>query len=130
MQRNTLQRELVLDAVCALRNHPTPEQVYDYLAQKYPSISRSTVYRNLNVLCRNGQLQRVEVPNAADHVDQTTRPHYHMVCRECSGVFDVDAEFSDVFQKNIGSRNGYLIDGCYVIYTGICSDCFKKEKNK
>ncbi|NMP38396.1 MAG: transcriptional repressor [Clostridiales bacterium] len=127
MQRNTLQRELVLDAVCSLKNHPTPEQVYDYLSERYPSISRSTVYRNINILCQNGQLLRVEVPNAADHVDQTTRPHYHMVCHGCSRVFDVDSDISAPLSNGIGSRNGFRIDGCYVIYTGLCPECLKKQ---
>ena len=46
-QRNTRQRQLVLDAVRSRRDHPTAEQIYQSVHQVDAHVSRGTVYRNL-----------------------------------------------------------------------------------
>lgn len=51
-QRNTRQRQLVLDEVRSRRDHPTAEQIFQNVHALDPHISRGTVYRNLNLLCR------------------------------------------------------------------------------
>ena len=48
--RQTVQRSLVLEAVRASNDHPTAIDVFETVRGKHPSISRATVYRNLNVL--------------------------------------------------------------------------------
>ena len=55
-QRNTFQRTVTLDAVHTLANHPTADDVYNFVHEKYPQISRTTVYRNLNKLCDSNDL--------------------------------------------------------------------------
>ena len=50
-QRNTRQRQLVLDVVRGRRDHPTAEQIYQSVREQDAHVSRGTVYRNLNLLC-------------------------------------------------------------------------------
>ena len=50
MKRNTIHKEIILNAVNELACHVTSETVYDYIHEKYPHISKSTVYRNLRSL--------------------------------------------------------------------------------
>ena len=69
--RNTIQRDLVLQAVLDLKNHPTPEEVYEHIRKQHPTISKGTVYRNLNVLVDKGLLLKVDVPDSANRVDHT-----------------------------------------------------------
>ena len=52
-QRNTRQRQLVLDVVRGRRDHPTAEQIYQSVREQDAHVSRGTVYRNLNLLCDN-----------------------------------------------------------------------------
>ena len=80
MKRRTIQRALVLSAVMELNDHPTAEEVYRYAAQRTPTISRGTVYRNLSQLADEGTISRIPVPNAPDRFDSATGPHYHLVC--------------------------------------------------
>ena len=49
-QRNTRQRQLVLDVVRGRRDHPTAEQIYQSVREQDAHVSRGTVYRNLNLL--------------------------------------------------------------------------------
>ena len=49
-KRNTIQKELVLNAVTKMHRHVTADEVYDYIKKDYPSIGKGTVYRNLSIL--------------------------------------------------------------------------------
>ena len=42
-KRNTIQKQLVLEAVAQLHNHPTAEQVYAQVVKAHPTISKATV---------------------------------------------------------------------------------------
>ena len=48
--RYSKQRELVMQTVERLCDHPTAEEIYDKAAQECPNLSLGTVYRNLNSL--------------------------------------------------------------------------------
>ena len=52
-RRNTIQKQLVLEAVAQLHNHPTAEQVYAQVVKEHPTISKATVYRNLEMCIRD-----------------------------------------------------------------------------
>ena len=64
-QRNTRQRQLVLDEVRSRRDHPTAEQIFQNVHALDPHISRGTVYRNLNLLCDNQEIFRVVMSDCA-----------------------------------------------------------------
>ena len=49
--RLTPQRQLILEAVRQAETHVTPEQVYDRVHRRQPTISRATLYRTLDFLC-------------------------------------------------------------------------------
>lgn len=121
-RRNTIQRDLVLDAVKALANHPTPEQVYDCVSARFPGISKSTVYRNLNILCDGGVLLRIPVPGAAERVDHNISPHYHAVCRRCGKVFDIRVAALDL-PANLPDSGDFEVEDVRIIFTGICANC-------
>ena len=87
--RNTIQRQIVLQAVNQMHNHPTADAIYAVIAAQHPTISKATVYRNLNQLAAQGEILRVPVPTGADHFDFNIKPHYHVRCTKCGGVFDV-----------------------------------------
>ena len=68
-KRTTIQKKLVLDAVLRLADHPTAEQVYAEVVKEHPTVSKATVYRNLNGLVEAGRVRRVSVPGQADRFD-------------------------------------------------------------
>ena len=70
-QRNTRQRQLVLDVVRGRRDHPTAEQIYQSVREQDAHVSRGTVYRNLNLLCDNREIYRVVMSNS-DRFDLRT----------------------------------------------------------
>lgn len=123
IQRKTIQLSLVLDTVKELKCHPTADEVYDTISKEHPTVSRTTVYRNLQRLCETGDIQKIEVPDAADRFDITTYSHYHVKCTKCSKVADVDMEYIADIKNKITDSYGFEINGYELIFKGLCPDC-------
>lgn len=121
--RNTIQRTLVLKAVQNMHNHPTAEEIYAHVARRHPSVSRGTVYRNLNVLAQQGQIRRVSHLNAADRFDFQLEPHHHFRCRACGGVFDVQLPGDGELLANASADGNFLFEGFDLVFNGLCPHC-------
>lgn len=125
--RNTVQRDLVLQTVRSMTCHPTAEQVYQVIVQKHPTVSKGTVYRNLSLLAQIGLIRRVEVPNSADRFDFQMQKHYHILCKRCSRVYDVDMAYLDDIGDHIRDMHGFSIDEHDIAFKGVCPHCREKE---
>ena len=53
-QRQTKQKQIIYDALKAL-DHPTATEVYGYVHDTYPTVSRATVFRVLSGFALNGR---------------------------------------------------------------------------
>ena len=73
--RYSKQRELVMQTVQNLCDHPTAEEIYDAAVKECPGLSLGTVYRNLNSLVDAGRVRRVSIPGKADRFDHTLPWH-------------------------------------------------------
>lgn len=89
-RRNTIQKQLVLEAVAQLHNHPTAEQVYAQVVKEHPTISKATVYRNLASLSEDGRLRHLPMPAGADRFDHRLDEHAHIECMACGRLDDVE----------------------------------------
>ena len=118
-KRNTLQKEIILSTVRSMHNHPSAEEIYDAVTGQYPGISKGTVYRNLSQMADNGDIRRVEVPNAPDRFDFNLDRHEHLKCRICGRVYDVN-----VAPPPMPDENDLVdVEGYCLIYHGICNNC-------
>ena len=59
-RRNTIQKDLVRNAVYEMRRHVTANEVYEFVKEVYPTIGKGTVYRNLDILVEEGALRRLK----------------------------------------------------------------------
>ena len=129
MKRRTIQRTLVLSAVMESNDHPTAEEVYRYAAQRTPTISRGTVYRNLSQLAEEGLISRIPIPNAPDRFDSATRPHYHLVCRECGRFVDAPLPYQEAMDGKVAQASGWECDFHHIIFQGRCTQCIHPISN-
>ena len=125
MKRNTIQCSLVFDAVKKLQCHATADEVYEEIAKDHPTISRGTVYRNLQRLCEMGEIRRREVPGGADRFDHRCDDHYHVRCTKCGRVFDVDMEYLPNLENSIRDAHGFQFTGHDIVFRGVCPACGK-----
>ena len=123
MRRNTIQRTLTLEAVRKLHNHPTADEVYETVSAEHPTISRGTIYRNLNQLSEDGEIQILRVSDGADRFDHRPQPHYHVRCISCGRVFDVDMEYLPDLENSIRNSHGFRFLGYDLMFKGICPSC-------
>ena len=128
-KRNTVQKEIVFEVFDGMKNHPSATMVYEAVHEKYPSISRATVFRLLAEAAKEGSVYRIKLTEADDRFDFTIKKHYHIVCRECGAVADVETDFdgSLLVEKTKGYEN-FLVEDCHLEFGGICERC--REKNK
>lgn len=130
-QRNTVQQKIITGQLAKLHgSHPTADEVYQSMKDEYPSISRATVYRNLNKMSDNGQALKVRVSSGADHFDDTLRPHYHVVCAKCGRVDDVEVDLPSSVTESLDKATapGFTITGYELLFCGLCSACAQERQ--
>ena len=127
-RRNTIQKALILRAVCELKRHLTADEVYEFVKRDHPSIGKGTVYRNLAILTEEGAIRKVEVPDGSDRFDFTLKNHYHVRCVKCGEVFDVDMDEIPDLQKKIHDTHGMEFLTYDIFFKGICPECRAQEK--
>lgn len=126
VQRNTKQRSLVLEVVREHRDHPTAEQIYNDVHERNAKVSRATVYRNLNLLDDNGEIQQVAAP-VANRFDLRCDPHYHMMCVRCGSVVDAPLEYQKAYDELVAKSSGFQVVSHQTLFKGICPNCQEKE---
>ncbi|BDF59219.1 transcriptional repressor [Christensenellaceae bacterium] len=125
--RNTFQKSIILEQVQRL-HHPTADEVYGAVARIHPAISKATVYRNLGNMERRGLIARVKVPDGADRFDKTLEKHYHIKCRECGKIYDVDMPYLEGLEEQVTDKHGFDIDAHEIVFVGVCPDCKIKKR--
>ena len=75
MTRNTVQRQIILEAIQNMDTHPTVEEVFLQIHKTHPTISKATIYRNLRLLAGRGEIRQVSLPDEADRFDKRTGQH-------------------------------------------------------
>lgn len=101
----TPQRTFVLKAIYSLNNHPTAEQIIDYIKQHYPNVSTGTVYNVLDTLVKSELVRKVKTEKDIMRYDGIIENHHHLYCIECDYIDDyinpeLDALLNEYFTKN------------------------------
>ena len=126
VKRNTIQRQLIVNAIHELHKHPTVDDIYSYIAEKYPGISKGTVYRNINLLVEEGLLIRLISPGVADRFDSGVHKHYHIYCRGCGSLTDAPIRYYNELDKALADATDFQIDNHHIVFNGLCPECRKK----
>lgn len=119
--RYSKQRELVMQQVETLRDHPTAEEIYQHALKECPGLSLGTVYRNLNSLVEAGRVRRVSIPGQPDRFDHTLPWHGHLYCTRCGSVTDLAMD-SDAIRRLLAGRRVQVTD-CALTLIGLCEGC-------
>lgn len=127
MNNYSRQRELVLQIIKNTRIHPTAEEVYNMVQLVDNKISKSTVYRNINILVDNKIIKKITMSNGPDRFDYLHEPHHHAICTICGKVFDFCYDFDkEKVSKIVKSQTGIDTDVNCISINGICNNCKSK----
>ncbi len=129
MNNYSKQREAILDVIKQNPIHPTAEGIYQLVSKKEPQISKSTVYRNINILVELGEIQKLNMTIGPDRYDYIYKEHSHIICEKCGKISDFYYNFNKKSISNeILKQIGNYMDVSSITVYGICEDC--KSKNK
>ena len=92
MIKHSRQRDCIRDFLANRCDHPTAETVYLNVRKEFPNISLGTVYRNLSLLTKLGEIRKLSTGIGPDRFDGNISPHYHIFCTECGNVLDLEIE--------------------------------------
>ena len=120
--RETKQRQIVLEAVQAHRDHPCAEQIYEDVCKVDDKISCGTVCRNLGRLTADGQICHVRVPGT-DRYDSRTDMHNHLNCMQCGTAVDAPLDYRTKIDTTVAGMTGRQINRHRIIVEGLCSKC-------
>jgi Fur family transcriptional regulator, peroxide stress response regulator len=100
----TPQRIAILEAIIRLNNHPTAENIIDYIRKNHPNIATATVYKVLDALIENELISKVKTDKDIMRYDAIIERHHHLYSAESERIEDYfDAELNELignyFQK-------------------------------
>ena len=93
--RVTPQRIAILGAIIKLDNHPTAENIIEYIKKNHPNISVGTVYKVLDSFVENSLLKKVKTESGIMRYDPLLANHHHLYCEETDRIEDFEDEKLD-----------------------------------
>jgi len=96
----TPQRIAILEAIVKLNNHPTAENIIDYIRNNHPNIATATVYKVLDALVENELINKVKTERDVMRYDAVMESHHHLYCSQSDRIEDfVDSELNEIIEK-------------------------------
>lgn len=119
----TPQRLAVLEYLDGNTSHPSAEDVYKAVAEKFSTMSFATVYNTLETLKQHGKLTELTSDPYKKRFDPATEPHHHLICTVCRRIVDVHQSY----KLSVPDRetSGFEITGSRIEFYGICPSCRK-----
>ena len=124
----TPQRQAIMRALTARRDHPTADQLYDDLSSQMPGMSRTTVYRVLETFVNLGLVRKVDSRASKAHFDADVSRHPHLVCLGCGKVCDFQDRDFGLLRPPTMTDDGFEIVDYSVTLVGYCRQCRHHEK--
>ena len=96
----TPQRIAILEAIIKLNNHPTADNIIDYIRNNHPNIATATVYKVLDALVSKELIKRVKTEKDIMRYDAILDKHHHLYCSESDRIEDYyDEELNNLLEK-------------------------------
>ncbi len=124
------QRECILAYLRSTKSHPTAETIFHQVREVCPSISQGTVYRNLKLLTDLGEIQRLTCGDESEHYDANAQMHYHLFCKSCGAVVDID--MPPMVELDMLARRYYggEIESHSTLFYGKCEKCSEGSRGE
>lgn len=132
ISRMTRQKKIILEEIKKHHGHPTADELHDKVRKRLPQISLATVYRNLEIMAKAGQISKLESRGRQKRFDWETSPHDHIHCLQCQKIDNIDTT-DNVDITLPGNKDcGYKVFGHRFEFFGLCPECtvFSKINNK
>lgn len=129
MERQTRQKQAVLQAIAASGQTLSASEIQTKAAAEVPSLNLSTVYRQLKALQDDAQVVRVDLPGQAPRFEAVCRApqarshahhHHHFHCTRCERVFPIHACPGGMQAL---APKGFRVESHDLTLHGCCAEC-------
>ncbi len=121
----TPQRIEIIKFLSSTKSHPSAEDVYKFIKEKFPTISFATVYNTLITLKNTGDIKELSIDPERKRFDMDLTPHDHFFCRKCKRVYDI-YDLLRGYKIKIEEIDEHQVEEISLYYTGVCRDCKNK----
>ena len=124
----TPQRHAILEALYDLNNHPTAENITEYIRKTHPGVATGTVYHVLDALVQNGLVQKVKTDKDVMRYEATMANHHHIYNARTERIEDYfDKELDELLQVYFQKKKlpNFKIDKITLQINGAFIDDFK-----
>ncbi|SDJ12160.1 peroxide-responsive transcriptional repressor PerR [Natribacillus halophilus] len=125
--RMTPQRHAILEFLFETMTHPTADDIYKALEEKFPNMSVATVYNNLRVFKEVGIVNELPYGDSSSRFDAVTDNHYHIICKECGTIVDFHYPVLDEVETLAEHVTNFQVDSHRMEIYGKCPACVSKE---
>jgi len=102
------------------------EDVQKIISKKFPTLSLSTIYRNLNEMLQKDIVSEVKIANKKDYFELKKDKHVHLVCQNCGKIEDFEITTDDI-SRQIELRTGDKVLDATLCFDVICKDCLSAK---
>jgi Fur family ferric uptake transcriptional regulator len=132
--RLTTERRIIVEEVFAHHEHFVADELEKRLSQRNDSrrVSRSTVYRMLDLLQKSGLLRKVARTGDKDvyEHDYGYPQHDHLICHECGSLTEFQNDEISRILEEVASGEGFRMDGHRLEVYGLCARCRRPPKRR
>lgn len=125
----TPQRLAVLEALDKLKNHPTADDIKEYVILYHPNIATGTIYKTLETFVGKGIIKKVKTEKDVMRYDAILENHHHLYCEESELIEDYFDEELNMMLENYFNKKkipNFEIKEIRLQINGI----FKRKKNQ
>jgi len=128
-RRSTEQRELIREILEHADKHLDADEIYQQARQRLPSISLSTVYRNLKLFKETGLVEEHQFGSRRYYEPAPQVKHHHLVCLGCGRVFKFECPSTERLKSKITREEGFKVTDAEVRLAGYCPECQQRFSN-
>lgn len=123
-ERLTIQRRMVIDALCAEGAHLAVQDIQQRLGADGCEVSETTVYRIVQWLKDLGLVSQTDLGrNGVVYQIMGDHPHHHLVCLNCGHVIDVDDTLLETLRSTLRRDYDFEPRIDHMAIFGVCGAC-------
>ncbi len=120
MRRETQQRNAIHKSFADAGRPLSVDELFKLAQNEFAGLGIATVYRNLKVLQKEGQINQVDLPGEPPRWEVPASHHHHFLCRGCDKLFEVHGCPEDI--KKLLPK-GYILEEHDILLRGWCDAC-------
>ncbi len=116
----SIARVKILTCLINSASHPTVDQIYNSLLPEIPTLSKTTVYKTVDLLVESNLARLLQMEGHEARYDADISDHGHFICSRCGRIYDFTSDLDQLATEGLG---GFLIEEKNVVFKGVCPRC-------